>query len=39
MERGEIPSDRDLVGPMVKNICFANVRAYFRLNLDPACAQ
>jgi glucuronate isomerase len=38
MERGEIPNDRDLVGPMVKNICFANARAYFRLGLDPVYA-
>ena len=36
MERGEIPADRALVGGMVKNICFANARDYFRLALDPA---
>ena len=35
MERGEIPNDRALVGGMVKNICFANARGYFRLALDP----
>ncbi len=33
MERGEIPNDRALVGGMVKNICFANARDYFRLEL------
>jgi Glucuronate isomerase len=33
MERGEIPHDRDLVGGMVRNICFANARDYFRLAL------
>lgn len=33
MERGEIPNDRALVGGMVKNICFANSRDYFRLGL------
>jgi glucuronate isomerase len=38
IERGEIPNDRALVGGMVKNICFANARAYFRLGLDPAYA-
>jgi glucuronate isomerase len=38
VERGEIPADRALVGGMVKNICFANARAYFRLTLDPAYA-
>ena len=26
------------VGGMVKNICFANARAYFRLGLDAAYA-
>jgi glucuronate isomerase len=36
MERGEIPNDRDLVGPMVRRICFANAREFFRLDLDPS---
>ncbi len=36
MERGELPADRALVGGMVRNICFANAREYFRLELDPA---
>jgi glucuronate isomerase len=36
MERGELPNDRELVGGMVKNICFANARDYFGLELDPA---
>ncbi|MFZ5497178.1 MAG: glucuronate isomerase [Verrucomicrobiota bacterium] len=39
MERGEIPADRALVGGMVKNICFANARDYFRLELDPTYAK
>ncbi|RXK54861.1 glucuronate isomerase [Oleiharenicola lentus] len=39
MERGEIPHDRALVGGMVKNICFANARDYFRLELDPSFAK
>jgi glucuronate isomerase len=38
IERGEIPHDRELVGAMVKNICFANARAYFRLGLDASYA-
>ena len=38
MERGEIPHNRALVGGMVKNICFANARDYFRLELDPTYA-
>ena len=36
MERGELPPDRALVGGMVRNICFANARDYFRLELDPS---
>ncbi|HTL67841.1 MAG TPA: glucuronate isomerase [Lacunisphaera sp.] len=38
MEQGELPPDRDLVGGMVANICFANARAFFRLGLDPSFA-
>ncbi len=33
MARGEIPNDPKLVGAMVKNICFANARGYFGLEL------
>ncbi|MEO7598254.1 MAG: glucuronate isomerase [Opitutus sp.] len=36
MVNGEIPSDRVLVGDMVRRICFANARDYFRLELDPS---
>jgi glucuronate isomerase len=36
MVSGEIPNDRALVGGMVRNICFANARDYFRLELDPS---
>ena len=36
MVNGEIPNDRTLVGGMVRNICFANARDYFRLELDPS---
>jgi glucuronate isomerase len=39
MERGEIPADRALVGGMVRNICFANARDYFRLELDAIYAK
>lgn len=35
MARGEIPGDLKLVGGMVKNICFANARNYFNLELAP----
>ncbi|HYC72908.1 MAG TPA: glucuronate isomerase [Opitutaceae bacterium] len=36
MERGEIPADRAEAGALVKNICFANARAYFRLDLHAS---
>ncbi len=39
MERGELPADRALVGGMVKNICFANARDYFRMELAPLYAR
>ncbi len=35
MERGELPDNLEHIGGMVRNICFANARDYFRLNLDP----
>jgi glucuronate isomerase len=35
MERGDLPAARDLIGGMVRRICFANARDYFRLELDP----
>lgn len=38
IERGELPDDQTLVGGMVKNVCFANARDYFRLALDPLYA-
>jgi glucuronate isomerase len=36
IDRGELPSDLGLVGSMVRRICFANAREYFRLDLDPS---
>ncbi len=38
MERGELPADRDLIGAMVKEVCFSNARDYFRLELDNTYA-
>lgn len=35
MERGELPRDRELIGAMVREICFTNARDYFRLELGP----
>ena len=28
VERGELPDDKTLLGPMIRNICFANARQY-----------
>ncbi len=39
MENGELPNDFDIVGPMVRNICFRNARDYFGLELDPFYAD
>ena len=38
MAAGLVPNDLKLVGPMVKNICFANARDYFGLELAPEFA-
>jgi len=39
MERGELPNDRELIGAMVRDICFGNARSFFNLELDPTYAQ
>ena len=28
MENGELPNDEKLLGPMIKNICYANAKNY-----------
>jgi glucuronate isomerase len=33
VERGELPNDMELVGQMVRNICFSNVKNYLALDL------
>jgi glucuronate isomerase len=38
MTHGAIPHDLELVGGMVRNICFANARDYFRLDLGSSFA-
>ncbi len=35
MTHGELPSDRELVGGMVRDICFNNAQRYFGLDVDP----
>ena len=39
MATGFIPNDLKVVGGMVRNICFANARAYFGLELAPEFAN
>jgi glucuronate isomerase len=36
---GVLPNDLKLIGTMVRRICFANAREFFRLELDPAFAK
>jgi glucuronate isomerase len=36
MESGELPNDEDLLGTMVRNICFHNARHYLGLELESA---
>jgi glucuronate isomerase len=38
LERGELPADMELVGALVRRVCFSNARDYFGLELDPAFA-
>jgi glucuronate isomerase len=38
MERGELPDDEQLVGGMIRNICFQNAKQYLGLELDSAMA-
>jgi glucuronate isomerase len=35
MESGVLPNDLELIGSMVREICFSNARDYFRLDLHP----
>jgi Glucuronate isomerase len=31
VENGELPNDESLLGPMIRNICYANARNYIAL--------
>ena len=33
MRAGLLPDDRELLGNAIRNVCFANARAYLGLNL------
>ena len=39
MTRGELPDDRELMGSLVRAVCFENARDYFGLELDQAYAR
>lgn len=36
IERGEIPDDEEMVGPMIQNICYHNARNYLGLDIPEA---
>ena len=36
MENGDIPRDFDLIGGIVRDICFANAKNYFSLDADAS---
>jgi len=36
VENGELPNDEQLLGKMVRNVCFSNARQYLGLELAPA---
>ena len=36
VEKGLLPDKEDLIGPMVRNICFGNAASYFGLDLGSA---
>jgi len=39
MERGELPSDDELMGNFVRNICYYNARNYLGLELGTGITQ
>jgi glucuronate isomerase len=39
IESGLLPDDKELVGQMIRNICFDNAAAYFGLPSSPADAE
>jgi glucuronate isomerase len=36
LENGELPDDVELIGGMIRNICFNNAREFFALDMTPA---
>lgn len=39
VERGVVPNDINLVGGMIRNICYSNARDYLRLTTDESCTK
>lgn len=39
IERGEIPDDTELIGPLIENICYGNARRYLGLDIPEAAVQ
>ena len=39
MESGELPRDEQLIGSMVKNICYSNAKSYFGFGLEGKSAE
>jgi len=39
VERGALPDDAELLGTLVRGVCFENARAHFRLALAPRYAE
>ena len=39
IERGEIPDDTDLIGPLIENICYGNARRYLGLDIPEAASK
>jgi glucuronate isomerase len=39
IENGEIPDEEELVGPMIRNICYANARQYLAFPATDAAAE
>jgi glucuronate isomerase len=33
MERGELPNDIELIGSLIRNVCFENARQFFGLEM------
>ncbi len=39
VERGELPNDENLLGPMIRNICYANARQYLAVpDVEPSAS-